>query len=190
MLDHHPEDPYKVNNIFEAAQWISKGTNMSTGLAKPISPTPGLITNPAITIIARTPAPVKTETLDTATNAIISMLAHMEEHMTALLDTRNNGQSHAPHTLGDSCHFCGKVGHTMVRGNCLVLEAFIQQGKVQQNVEGKVVLSSSTMISNYAGKHLYHKCIDEWHCLNPGQIVTGCLTSTPTPTMSRPCISH
>ena len=90
-----------------------------------VAPTPSLITNPAITATTRTPAPIETETLDAATNAIISTLAHMEECMAALLNARNNGQSCAPHTLGNGCHFCGKVGHTMVRGNCQVLEAFI-----------------------------------------------------------------
>ena len=103
------------------------------------------------------------------------MLAHMEECMAALLNARNNRQSqaHTPQTLGNSRYFCGEVGHTMVRGNCQVLEAFIQQGKVQHNIEGKVVLPSGAMIPNYASKHLYQEHINEWHCLNSGQIVTG-----------------
>ena len=131
MPDHHPEDPYKVDNVFEAAKWILKGTDMSTGLVKPVAPTPSLITNPTITTAARTtaartPAAVKTETLDATTNAIISMLACMGECMAALL----NGQSCTPCTLGNGSYFYGEVGHSMVRGNCLVLEAFIQQGKV------------------------------------------------------------
>ena len=91
MPDHHIEDPYKVNNIFEATKWILKGTNTSTGLTKTVSPTLGLITNPTTT--TRTLASVKLETLDTATNAIISMLACMEEHIAALLNARNNAQS-------------------------------------------------------------------------------------------------
>ena len=156
MLDHHPKDPYKVDSVFEAAKWILKGTNTATAIKKAVAPTPGIITNSAANTAARAQAPIKSETLDATSNAMINMLAYMEECMAALLNARNNRQSQActPHTLGNGCHFCGEVGHTMVRGNCQVLEAFIQKGKVQHDVKGKVVLLSGTMISNYAGKHL------------------------------------
>ena len=132
MLDHNPKDPYEVNNVFKAAKWILKGTNTATGIKKTVTPTSGLITNSAANATARAPAPVKLKILDTATNTIISMLACTEEHIAALLNARNNGKSQAcaSCTLSNSCHFYREVGHTMVRGNCQVLEAFIQQGKV------------------------------------------------------------
>ena len=83
MPDHYPKDPYKVDNIFEAAKWIFKGTDTATSIKKIVAPIPGLITNST----TRTPAPIKSETSDAATNAIISMLACMEEHMVALLES-------------------------------------------------------------------------------------------------------
>ncbi|KNZ75927.1 hypothetical protein J132_00941 [Termitomyces sp. J132] len=37
------------------------------------------------------------------------------------------------------------------------------------------------MILNYFGKQLYMECIKEWHHLNPGQIITGRLSSNANP---------
>ena len=104
MLDYYPENPYKVNNVFEATKWILKGTNTATGIKKTVAPTLGLIINSTTNAPTRVPASVKLETLDIATNAIISMPACMEECIAALLDARNNRQSqaHTPHTLGNS----------------------------------------------------------------------------------------
>ncbi|KAG5349362.1 hypothetical protein C0989_004379 [Termitomyces sp. Mn162] len=69
----------------------------------------------------------------------------------------------------------------MVRGTCMKLEQMIQQGKVHWNAKGKIILPSGTMIPNYFGKRLYMEHIKEWHRLNPGQIVTGRLSSNANP---------
>ncbi|KAG5349151.1 hypothetical protein C0989_005576 [Termitomyces sp. Mn162] len=69
----------------------------------------------------------------------------------------------------------------MVRGTCIKLEQMILQGKVRRNTEGKIVLPSGTMIPNYFSKQLYMERIEEWHWLNPGQIVTGRLSSNANP---------
>ena len=37
------------------------------------------------------------------------------------------------------------------------------------------------MIPNYAGKQLYCERVNKWHCLNPRQTITGCLTSNANP---------
>ena len=89
MPDYYTEDPYKVNNVFEATKWVFKGTNTSIGLAKTVVPALGLITNPVIIAATKTPAPVKLEVLDTTTTAIISTLACIEEHIATLFDTKN-----------------------------------------------------------------------------------------------------
>ncbi|KNZ80865.1 hypothetical protein J132_04124 [Termitomyces sp. J132] len=60
---------------------------------------------------------------------------------------------------------------------CMKLEQMIQQGKVHQNAEGKIILPSGTMIPNYFSKQLYMECIKEWHRLNPRQIITSRLSS-------------
>ncbi|KAG5334994.1 hypothetical protein C0989_002621 [Termitomyces sp. Mn162] len=57
----------------------------------------------------------------------------------------------------------------------------IQQGKVHWNAKEKVILPSGAMIPNYFSKQLYMECIEEWHRLNPGQIITGRLSSNANP---------
>ncbi|KAG5332830.1 hypothetical protein C0989_006465 [Termitomyces sp. Mn162] len=69
----------------------------------------------------------------------------------------------------------------MVRGTCMKMEQMLQQGKIHCNAEGKIILPSGAMIPNYFGKRLYIECIKEWHWLNPGQIVTGRLSSNANP---------
>ncbi|KAG5329543.1 hypothetical protein C0989_009512, partial [Termitomyces sp. Mn162] len=69
----------------------------------------------------------------------------------------------------------------MVRGTCIKLEQMIRQGKIRRNAEGKIILPSGAMIPNYSGKRLYIERIKEWHRLNPGQIVTGRLSSNANP---------
>ncbi|KAG5349606.1 hypothetical protein C0989_002801 [Termitomyces sp. Mn162] len=49
------------------------------------------------------------------------------------------------------------------------------------NAEGKIILPFGIMIPNYFGKQLYMEYIEEWHRLNPGQIVTGKLSSNANP---------
>ncbi|KAG5334220.1 hypothetical protein C0989_003904 [Termitomyces sp. Mn162] len=69
----------------------------------------------------------------------------------------------------------------MVQGTCMKLEQMIQQGQIHCNTEGKIILLSGAMIPNYFGKQLYMECIEEWHRLNPGQIVTSRLSSNANP---------
>ncbi|KAG5348853.1 hypothetical protein C0989_007729 [Termitomyces sp. Mn162] len=175
LPDHHPEDPYEVDQVFEGAKWVLKGTDTST--TKTSNGTSGIhlsspIANPPT---APSPAP-KQETLELATTtAIVSTLECLE----ALL-TNGNAQP-CQQFANSTCHFCGETGHTMVRGTCIKLEQMILQGKICCNAEGKIILPSGTMIPNYFGKRLYMERIEEWHRLNPGQIVTGRLSSNANP---------
>ncbi|KNZ78777.1 hypothetical protein J132_09915 [Termitomyces sp. J132] len=132
LPDHHPEDPYDVDQVFEGAKWVLKG--MDTSTTKISNGISGIPLSLPIANAPATPLPMLNE-----------------------------------------------IGHTMVRGTCMKLEQMIQQGKVHQNAEGKIILPSGAMIPNYFGKRLYMECIEEWHRLNPGQIVTGRLSSNANP---------
>ncbi|KAG5734182.1 hypothetical protein E4T56_gene1357 [Termitomyces sp. T112] len=173
LPDHHPEDPYDVDQVFEGAKWVLKGTDTSTtktsnGTTSIHSP----IANPP-TVPSLAP---KQEALELATTtAIVSALERLE----ALL-TSGNVQP-CQQFANSTCHFCGEMGHTMVRGTCIKLEQMIRQGKIRRNAEGKIILPSGAMIPNYSGKRLYIERIEEWHRLNPGQIVTGRLSSNANP---------
>ncbi|KAG5333142.1 hypothetical protein C0989_006240 [Termitomyces sp. Mn162] len=121
---------------------------------------------PSLSPIVNAPAApsptLKRETLElTTTTAIVSALECLEALLT-------NGNAQPRQQFANStCHFCSEIGHTM--------------GKVHWNAEGKIILPSGTMIPNYFGKRLYMERIKEWHWLNPGQIVTGRLSSNTNP---------
>ncbi|KAG5338761.1 hypothetical protein C0989_006283 [Termitomyces sp. Mn162] len=175
LPDHHPEDPYNVEQVFEGAKWVLKG--MDTSTTKTSNGTSGIPLPLPIVNAPAAPSPTpKQETLELATTtAIVSTLEHLE----ALLI---NGNTQPRQQFANStCHFCGEIGHTMVQGTCMKLEQMIQQGKVHWNAEGKIILPSGTMIPNYFGKQLYMECIEEWHRLNPGQIITSRLSSNANP---------
>ncbi|KNZ76011.1 hypothetical protein J132_00286, partial [Termitomyces sp. J132] len=158
LPNHHPEDPYDVDQVFEGAKWWFPSSSPIANAPAALSPTP------------------KQETLElTTTTAIVSALEHLE----ALL-TNGNAQPHQQFT-NSTCHFCGKIGHTMVHGMCMKLEQMIQQGKVCQNAKGKIISPSDAMIPNYFSKQLYMERIEEWHRLNPGQIITSRLSSNANP---------
>ncbi|KAG5717934.1 hypothetical protein E4T56_gene1465 [Termitomyces sp. T112] len=146
-------------------------------MTKTSNGTSGIPSSLPIANAPATPLPMlKQETLElTTTTAIVSALECLE----ALL-TNGNTQPHQQF-INSTCHFCGKIGHTMVQGTYMKLEQMIQQGKVHWNAEGKIILPSGTMIPNYFSKQLYMERIKEWHRLNPGQIVTGRLSSSANP---------
>ncbi|KAG5348842.1 hypothetical protein C0989_007828 [Termitomyces sp. Mn162] len=146
LPDHHPEDPYDVDQVFEGAKWVLKGMDTST-----TKTSNGTSSIPLSSPIANTPA------------APLPMLNTLE-CLEALL-TNGNAQPHQQFA-NSTCHFCGEIGHTMVQGTCMKLEQMIQQG---------------AMIPNYFGKQLYMEHIEEWHRLNPGQIVTSRLSSNANP---------
>ncbi|KAG5348671.1 hypothetical protein C0989_009043, partial [Termitomyces sp. Mn162] len=169
--NHHPEDPYNVDQVFEGAEWILKG--MDTSMTKTSNGTSGIPLSLPIANAPAAPLPMpKQETLElTTTTVIVSTLERLEALLT-------NGNTQPCQQFANStCHFCGEIGHTMVQGTCMKLEQMIQQGKVHWNAKGKIILPSGTMIPNYFGKQLYMEHIKEWHRLNPGQIVTSRLSS-------------
>ncbi|KAG5331648.1 hypothetical protein C0989_007741, partial [Termitomyces sp. Mn162] len=134
LPDHHPEDPYDVDQVFEGAKWVLKG--MDTSMTKTSNGTSGIPSPIANAPAAPLPMP-KRETLElTTTTAIVSTLECLE----ALL-TNGNAQP-CQQFANSTCHFCGEIGHTMVQGTCMKLEQMIQQGKVHWNAKGKIVLPS------------------------------------------------
>ncbi|KAG5334231.1 hypothetical protein C0989_003850 [Termitomyces sp. Mn162] len=174
LPNHHPEDPYNVDQVFEGAKWVLKGTD--TSITKTSNGTSGISSSlPTVnTPVLPLPTP-KWETLELATTmAIVSALEHLEALLT-------NSTQPCQQFANSTCHFYSETGHTMVHGTCMKLEQMIQQGKIHCNAEGKIISLSSTMIPNYFGKQLYMEPIEEWHRLNPGQIVTSRLSSNANP---------
>ncbi|KAG5348620.1 hypothetical protein C0989_009444, partial [Termitomyces sp. Mn162] len=101
LPDHQPESPYDIDQVFEGAKWVLKGTDSST--TKTSNGTTSITSSPiANAPVLPSPTP-KQETLKlVTTTAIVSALEHLE----ALL-TNNNAQPHKQFT-SSTCHFCGR----------------------------------------------------------------------------------
>ncbi|KAG5349390.1 hypothetical protein C0989_004218 [Termitomyces sp. Mn162] len=70
LPDHHPEDPYEVDQVFEGAKWVLKGTD--TSMTKTSNGTSGIHLSLPIANLPTTPLPVpKQETLELATTTAI-----------------------------------------------------------------------------------------------------------------------
>ncbi|KAG6882643.1 hypothetical protein C0995_014114 [Termitomyces sp. Mi166 len=122
-------------------------------------------------------APVNTKTTNTSGADSGDSLAQAIERLSKPSGT-NTGQPLLPKDL---CHFCGQIGHTMVKGRCLELENYICAGKCRKNRDNKVVLPSGGYIPQYPEKLYYKDRLEKWHHLNPGNLATGNLSANATP---------
>ncbi|KAG6892781.1 hypothetical protein C0992_012568, partial [Termitomyces sp. T32_za158] len=127
--DHHPLEPYDVEDVLEAGKWALKGTDTSiTVHAAPASRpvgngTPGIL--PLLTAsIATLPTPtapsnyVKQEDLDKAiSTALSSAMTRLEllmnNSITANWQRNNQGGNNSGNNQPNNnlCHFCGELGH-------------------------------------------------------------------------------
>ncbi|KAG5723190.1 hypothetical protein E4T56_gene258 [Termitomyces sp. T112] len=108
LPDHHPEDPYDVDQVFKGAKWVSKG--MDTSMTKTSNGTSGIPSSSPIANAPAAPSPMlKQETMElTTTTAIVSALERLEALLT-------NGNTQPRQQFANStCHFCSEIGHTMV----------------------------------------------------------------------------
>ncbi|KAG6898498.1 hypothetical protein C0995_009449, partial [Termitomyces sp. Mi166 len=69
----------------------------------------------------------------------------------------------------------------MVKGRCLELENYIHAEKCRKNRDNKVVLPSGSYIPQYPEKLYYKDRLEEWHCLNLGNLATGNLSANTAP---------
>ncbi|KAG6870597.1 hypothetical protein C0995_011953 [Termitomyces sp. Mi166 len=183
---HHPDDPYKVEEMFNAGDWYLKGNTTAMASIPPTGRQGGILPAPSPQSAT---APVSTKT--TNTSGTDSGYVKREELSQIISDSlvqaierlskpsgANTGQ---PLLLKDLCHFCGQIGHTMVKGRCLELENYIHAGKCRKNRDNKVVLPSGGYIPQYPKKLYYKDRLEEWHRLNPGNLATGNLSANAAP---------
>ncbi|KAG6894322.1 hypothetical protein C0992_006596 [Termitomyces sp. T32_za158] len=86
----------------------------------------------------------------------------------------NNGNNQPNNNL---CHFCGELGH----GRCPAVENYLQQGKICQATDRKVVLPSGTVIPNYPDLKTFQERVNKWHHRNPNNIATTTLMGNANP---------
>jgi hypothetical protein len=73
--------------------------------------------------------------------------------------------THIINTESGLCIFCGLPGHFI--SECLVCQAYIVDGKVKKNAEGKIVLPSGSFIPRTIPGRFIKNRVDKWYKRNP-----------------------
>jgi hypothetical protein len=155
--DHHPSVPYKVTDVYAAAQFILQGTS-SIGFYSS-APT---IAPPSTT----TDRPLKIED-------IRPIMAELMSTVVEAMKTTSSPQ--AQQVLREMlCIMCGGK-HSI--NDCAIVEDYIKAGKCYRNQMGRVVLPTGAQVPRaIQGKNLAER-FDEWHRQHPNQLVAN---TTPT----------
>jgi len=153
--DHHPNLPYKVSEVYDAARFILQG-------ALPTSYTTS-------TQAVSTPSPVIKSENVLKIEHLGPLMAEFTKTIVDALKGPSVSRYTRSYTEKIECIMCGGE-HTIP--NCDIVEDYIKAGKCKRNHENKVVLPSGSFVPrNTNGKWLCNR-IDEWHRLHPNQLAT------------------
>lgn len=153
--DHYPDDPYELDQIHEAAQYVLHGTP-SQILASTVN---------SITLTTLTSPKTEIKVEDFA-----NMFERMTESFVKALTAHSipsQSTVDRPRPSGPMpCNYCGSMEH-FIRECTIVLED-IQQGRCKRNIDGKVTLPAGAFVPrDIPGRYLKDR-IDKWHRRNPG----------------------
>jgi len=166
LPDHFPDDPYPLDAIFKAAQYVLHGTNSTLLVTSTNSM--ALTTGQANAVKAE----IKTEDLAAIlkhlTETFIKALSSQQQNNCATTSDRPPCPSPGG---GGNCNFCGLPEHFIC--NCMEVLEYIKDGKCKHNTEGKVILPGGAYVPRNISGQWLHDRIDEWHCCNPNQFSAG-----------------
>ena len=178
---HFRDNPYKLDQIYEAANYILVGSAITpTAPIMPITQPPSYVTAPNNT--------------DQATAKIEALAAELQEFK-KLLKVLIKGQGlpvgskprpakYATSGMGapdkSHCRFCNVTGHFIQ--DCEVVQEEIKAGKCKQDQDRRVILATGALIPRNTPGSCIHDKLDEWHRRNPGQLAAQ-LYFEITPTM-------
>ena len=162
-VNHHPDDPYSMTSVQDAAQFLLSAT----------SPTPPPASGPAPATFSVPETQVKKETFDLSNLA--SILTNMQSQISTLTQAVAGGQRNRPGNAGNSnqsgpatCAMCKKPD-CRVR-SCNLTEELIRKGKAIWNSQGRIALPDGSQIPwDIPGNGLFEK-IERWHQQNPGRL--------------------
>ena len=170
--DHHPNVPYKVKDVYEAARFIlQSATTAPQNYFSPTPPNvnPPFVPNGAVSLAKREPS-VKKEDLGALlaefTKTIVEAINHNHR------SPSGNSPNNPPHK---NCHFCGAEHWTR---ECDKVDKQICLGKCKRNTEGKVVLPSGAFVPRDIPGKLLSERIEEWHRRFPNQTAAATLLHT------------
>ncbi|PPQ79754.1 hypothetical protein CVT24_010113, partial [Panaeolus cyanescens] len=165
-VDHHPADPWDINDVYSAVKFLLQGTGNS-----PRPEASSSISLPALTNSSSVPnstpvaMPFKMEDFTT-------IIAQVTKSVVESLQLQNNNNNRSSNgfrnpTNSPRCGFCGK--EHFIR-NCDLIADYIQAGKCKRNAEGKIVLPSGAFVPSDIPNGPLKDRIDEWHRRNPNQL--------------------
>jgi hypothetical protein len=162
-VNHHPDDPYSMSSVQEAAQFLLSAT----------TPAPPSTPGPAPATFSLPETQVKKETFDLSNLATI--LTNMQSQISTLTQAMAGGQRNRPGNVGGSgssapatCAMCKKPD-CRVR-SCKLTDELIRKGKAIWNSQGRIALPDGGQIPwDIPGNGLFEK-IEKWHQQNPGHL--------------------
>ena len=167
FLNHHPDDPYPLSDIYEAASYVLA---CSTPAPSTLVPPPHQ-SNPTIATFASAPAsdPAAAQ-LDALIDAVASLGQLFSAALPQLIGAPPQHAATSPARSAPSsgaCSFCSKAGH--FARECEAVTVYAKAGKCKRSAEGKIVLPSGAMVPRWITGACLRNRMDEWHCCNPGQ---------------------
>ena len=142
LPDHFPDDPYELEQIHEAAQFVLHGTPSQLLIAQTLLNS------------SMTSATSLTSTLSKEIKAkdFASIIERITESFVKALSAQNVAPCTSspadrpprPPNTNSGCSYCGLLDHFIC--DCNIVNEDIQLGKCRHNHEGKVILSTSGFI--------------------------------------------
>ena len=168
QLQHNPQDPYKLRDLYEAAGYCLLGSAPAGSLS---------VIRGATLLSPPSPlANIKTKLQNEVQSAIKLAMAEMTEMFKSTFAAQAQfsgggqaSQSHAcmptmtqlPTDQSSKCNFCSEAGHFMCK--CKVVNEYACIGKCKHNHKNKIVLPSGATVPCSIVSTWLHDCIDEYH---------------------------
>ena len=157
--DHHPNIPYNIQEVYEAAWFILQGSSVI-----PIEQTVTSGNQGTLNYLT-----LKTEQISTI----------FSKFTKSIIDAINNGtigKARVTQEVQDKlCNFCS--GPHFIR-ECKMVEEYIKTGKCRRNIEGNIVLSTGAWILWDIPGNNFKEWINKWHNCNPNQLAGATLLNT------------
>ncbi|PFH49271.1 hypothetical protein AMATHDRAFT_48828 [Amanita thiersii Skay4041] len=129
-LDHHPDDPYTVQQILEVAQFVlQRRKGYLPIVERPAGAQP----------ITAAPA-IKTEDLHSLFERLTQMVINVISSM------QNRPANPRPNS--GNCNFCSDTGHFLA--SCPTVDQYMREGKIRKSIEGRIILPGGSAIPRSA----------------------------------------
>jgi hypothetical protein len=149
FIDHCSDDPYRLSDVSDAAQFVLYGTSTSVSITS--TPCDPLFdsTLPSLNVSAKNIAEHRTTSRFAQSSSTFDRASRI-----------------SPET--PCCNFCGCPDHFIRQ--CPDAEEYIRLGRCRRTSEGKIALPTGSFLSRDVPGRFMKFRIDEWHHRNPGHV--------------------